>query len=79
MATRTVIEQLIPLPGCSNPWGVAVDIEGYVWAPDMSASVAFKVDPETHQVVHTVQGLVGPYTYSDMTGAGLGLVINPPG
>jgi hypothetical protein len=26
----------------------------------------------------TTTGLIGPYTYSDMTGAGLGLVVNPP-
>ena len=28
--------------------------------------------------VAQTDGLVGPYTYSDMTGAGLGLVTNPP-
>jgi hypothetical protein len=28
--------------------------------------------------VLTVSGLVSPYTYSDMTGAGLDLVTNPP-
>ncbi|MCA9691276.1 MAG: hypothetical protein R3A51_09850 [Nannocystaceae bacterium] len=79
VATRTVVNQLVPLPGCSSPWGVAVDVDGYIWSPDMSSNVAFKLDPDTHQVVLTVQGLIGPYTYSDMTGAGLGLVINPPG
>jgi len=29
-------------------------------------------------VAATVEGLVDPYTYSDMTGAGLDLVVNPP-
>ena len=37
----------------------------------MSASRAFKVDPMTYETVATVEGLVGPYTYSDMTGVAL--------
>jgi cysteine-rich repeat protein len=69
--TKTYVNNSIPLPGCSNPWGVSIDFEGYVWVVDMSASVAFKVDPMTYQTVATVQGLVGPYTYSDMTGVAL--------
>ncbi len=43
------------------------------------AQSAFKVDPDTYQVALEVPGLVLPYTYSDMTGAGLNLVVNPPG
>jgi hypothetical protein len=77
--TRTYVNPSIPLPGCSSPWGVSVDVDGYVWVVDMSANVAFKVDPDTYQVVLTVGGLVNPYTYSDMTGAGLNLQVNPPG
>ncbi|MFO7563294.1 MAG: hypothetical protein R6X02_11680 [Enhygromyxa sp.] len=68
----------IPLPGCSSPWGISIDRDGFVWVVDMGASLAFKVDPDTYQVELTVQGLTGPYTYSDMTGAGLNLVVNPP-
>jgi hypothetical protein len=79
VATKTYVNNNIPLPGCSNPWGISIDVDGYVWVVDMSASVAFKVHPETYQVELTVAGLVGPYTYSDMTGAGLNLVVNPPG
>jgi hypothetical protein len=41
--------------------------------------MAFKVNPDTYQVELTVGGLVNPYTYSDMTGAGLNLQVNPPG
>ena len=77
--TRTYVNASIPLPGCSSPWGVSIDVDGYVWVVDMSASIAFKVDPDTYQTVLTVGGLVGPYTYSDMTGAGLNLQVNPPG
>ena len=37
----------------------------------MGSSKACKVDPETYQIeIGTVTGLVGPYTYSDMTGRG---------
>jgi hypothetical protein len=57
--------------------GVSIDVEGSVWVVDRGANVAFKVQPDSY-TVETVEGLVGPYTYSDMTGAGLGLVVNPP-
>jgi streptogramin lyase len=78
--TKQYINPNIPLPGdCSSPWGVSVDVEGFVWIVDKGSSTAYKVDPETYQTVVTVSGLVGPYTYSDMTGSGLNLVVNPPG
>jgi len=79
VATDSVVNDAIPLPGCSDPVGVSVDAEGYVWVVDRGASVAWKVDPATQLVVATVAGLVSPYTYSDMTGQGLNLVVNPPG
>jgi streptogramin lyase len=78
-ASRTFVNPSIPLPGCSQPWGVSIDVDGYVWVVDMGANMAFKVDPETYQVMLTVGGLINPYTYSDMTGAGLNLQVNPPG
>jgi streptogramin lyase len=73
---QTVAAQ-IELPGCVEPVGVSIDSGGFVWVVDRGASVAYKVDPDTHAVVATVGGLVDPYTYSDMTGAGLDVVINP--
>ncbi len=76
--SKTYVNTNIPLPGCGQPWGVSIDVDGYVWVVD-KANTAFKVDPETYQVVTQVSGLVSPYTYSDMTGAGLNLQINPPG
>lgn len=76
--TKTVLDDSIPLPGCSTPVGVSIDVEGYVWVVDVDAEVAYKVDPVTHDIVSTVTGLVSPYTYSDMTGHGLGLVAKPP-
>ncbi len=78
VATRTVVHQQIDLPGCVTPVGVSIDIDGFVWSPDQSTSSAFKLDPVTLQVVLEISGLVSPYTYSDMTGAGLGLVVDPP-
>ncbi|MCB9751904.1 MAG: hypothetical protein H6713_18170 [Myxococcales bacterium] len=65
--------------GCVTPVGISIDIEGFVWVVDQSTQSAFKVDPDSYQVALQVTGLVQPYTYSDMTGAGLNLVVNPPG
>lgn len=70
---------LFEIPGCSQPVGVSIDVEGFVWVVDQGANAAFKVDPVGPALALTVGGLVGPYTYSDMTGAGLNLVANPPG
>jgi len=71
-----VINGNIPLPGCSTPVGVSIDAEGYVWVVDQGGR-AYKVDPDTYQIVSTVMGLSSPYTYSDMTGAGINAQILP--
>ena len=73
----TITNGNIQLPACVGPVGVSIDVDGSVWIPDREGNMAFKLDPSTLQA-ETVTGLVGPYTYSDMTGAGLGLVVNPP-
>lgn len=74
-----LVDDAIPLPGCGTPVGTSIDRDGFVWVVDQGTSTAYKVDPDTHDVVLSVTGLVQPYTYSDMTGSGLDLVINPPG
>lgn len=74
---QQIVNGNIELPGCGEPVGVSIDHEGFVWVVDREADRAYKVDPLTHATV-TVDGLVAPYTYSDMTGAGLDLVVNPP-
>lgn len=76
-ATRNVIDDAIPLPGCDSPWGISIDGEGFVWVVDRGAG-AYKVDPATY-VTQKFSGLSSPYSYSDMTGFALGLVADPPG
>ncbi|HFE44114.1 MAG TPA: hypothetical protein ENJ18_01285 [Nannocystis exedens] len=75
--TESIVNGEIALPGCAEPVGVSIDRYGQVWVVDRDANRAYKVDPETYEIV-MVDGLVSPYTYSDMTGEGLGLVVNPP-
>jgi sugar lactone lactonase YvrE len=58
--------------------GVSVDFAGKVWGVTFGGSQAFRLDPETEQV-DTFNGLVGAYTYSDMTGFALNSVGNPNG
>jgi hypothetical protein len=78
VTTNDVLAPALMLPGCLQPVGVSIDVDGYVWVVDQSANSAFKVNPDSYQVELTVSGLQAPYTYSDMTGAGLDLVVNPP-
>jgi streptogramin lyase len=73
--TMAVIDQ-IDLPS-NLAKGVSIDFYGYVWVVDQGTS-AFRIDPAT-QTFDTFTGLVGPYTYSDMTGWGLSSVSNPEG
>ena len=77
--TRTLGDLHIPLPGCVVPVGVAIDADGHVWAVDYGADAAYQVDADTYQVLNIVEGFNGPYTYSDMTGSGLGTVFLPEG
>ena len=55
--------------------GVSIDFDGYVWGvagiPAVGAGErAYRLDPDTG-AYDTVEGLVGAYTYSDMTGFAL--------
>jgi hypothetical protein len=73
----TVIDPNIALPGCNTPVGVSIDAEGFVWIVDQGSNQAMKFDPTTGLIDSTVEGLVSPYTYSDMTGAGIATQILP--
>jgi hypothetical protein len=61
----------------ADSYGISIDFEGYVWAVAYG-STATKIDPETCQT-WTYNGLVGAYTYSDMTGYALSNAGTPSG
>lgn len=61
------VEYSIALPNYVH--GVSVDVHGYVWGVSQGTD-AYRVDPDSG-TIETVGGLVGPYTYSDMTGFAL--------
>ncbi|HVI01144.1 MAG TPA: hypothetical protein VM869_20650 [Enhygromyxa sp.] len=61
----------------NGAYGVSIDFEGYVWAVAFGSNVT-KLDPATGQT-WTYGGLVGAYTYSDMTGYALTNVGTPSG
>ena len=54
-----------------SSYGISVDFYGYVWT--VNGNGAHRVDPETGDVT-SYTGLVGAYTYSDMTGYALSTV-----
>jgi hypothetical protein len=56
----------------AGSYGISIDFEGYVWAVEYGDTVS-KIDPDTGQF-WTYNGLVGAYTYSDMTGYALSSV-----
>jgi len=62
--------------GTDSFWGVAIDVDGYLWTIPRYGNVAYKIDPETHNY-ETVTGLAGAYTYSDMTGFLLQISLPP--
>lgn len=58
--------------------GMSVDVDGYIWAVPDSQTRAYRVDPNDLSY-EQIGGLVGAYTYSDMTGGALNSVAcNPP-
>jgi streptogramin lyase len=58
--------------------GVSIDFEGHVWGVAFGGSNAYRVNPETLQV-DVVGGLIGAYTYSDMTGFAISSAGTPSG
>jgi hypothetical protein len=58
--------------------GISVDVDGFIWAVPDSQTRAYKVDPDA-LTYDQFNGLVGAYTYSDMTGGAINSVAcNPP-
>lgn len=66
-ADAATLGGLIPVPN-GTVKGVSGDIHGFVWAV---TGVAHKIDTATDTIVGNYGGLITPYTYSDMTGAGI--------
>jgi hypothetical protein len=58
--------------GCQSSTcrGMSVDLNGNIWSTSMASNRAFRFNPETLEIA-TYDNLVGPYTYSDMTGWGI--------
>jgi len=65
--TLEIVEE-ISLPEYVH--GISIDFQGNVWGVSFAGSNAYRADPTT-DTVDTFAGLVGAYTYSDMTGVGL--------
>jgi hypothetical protein len=57
--------------------GISIDFTGKVWGVTFAGSSVYRLDPET-ALFDTYSGLVGAYTYSDMTGFGLASVSSTP-
>jgi hypothetical protein len=75
--TETVtIEQEYIIPAYVH--GISVDFKGNIWGVTFASNQVYRVNPET-EVVDTYGGLIGAYTYSDMTGFGLSSVAQPSG
>jgi DNA-binding beta-propeller fold protein YncE len=69
-----VVEKEWPAAGS---YGISIDFEGYVWAVANGSNVS-KIDPDTGDY-QVYGGLVGAYTYSDMTGYALSNAGKPSG
>lgn len=71
--TTLEISRTYALP--QHAHGISVDFYGYVWAVSQG-SEAYRLDPADGSF-ETVGGLVGAYTYSDMTGFALSSLHEP--
>ncbi len=73
--TLAIVKE-IELP--SHTHGVSIDFDGNVWGVSYEGDTrAYRINPETGGM-STFDGLVDPYTYSDMTGFQLASVVDPP-
>jgi len=65
------VDEQIQLPEYVH--GISVDFEGNVWGVSFAGSSAYRANPVTG-VIDSYNGLIGAYTYSDMTGFALSTV-----
>ncbi len=69
----------LPAGDGTIPRGIAVDVDGMVWAVRRLSNLAYRVDPADSTLTE-FDTLNGAYTYSDMTGGQLqNVTCNPPG
>jgi hypothetical protein len=74
-----IVGGLVPLPVPDLARGIAVDIDGYIWAVPILGTLAYRIHPDTFDIA-TYDGLYQAYTYSDMAGGQLNNVTcNPQG
>ena len=60
-------------------FGGFVDVDGFIWAIPDNSDRAYRVDPTDLSYVK-IGGLIGAYTYSDLSGGSLkSVACNPPG
>lgn len=71
-----VVGDIIPLPGNNIYRGIAVDVDGFIWAIQLGGNAAYRIDPDTYETAF-YDGLNAPYTYSDMSGGQISQVICP--
>lgn len=66
-----------------SAYGIGVALDGNVWGVNIHHNSAFVIEPgpglNDGQIIHTQNGFVYPYTYSDMTGSQLRLATNRQG
>ncbi len=70
------VGDIVALPGNYLYRGIAVDIDGYIWAIQLGGNSAYKIHPDTYATEH-YDLLNAPYTYSDMAGGQINKVICP--
>lgn len=70
------VKATYPVPQYTH--GISIDFYGYVWGVSMGTE-AYRVDVTMGGAIQTFSGLVGAYTYSDMTGFALSNVGMPSG
>jgi hypothetical protein len=64
------VGDIVLLPDAVNYRGIAVDVDGFIWAIGLGGTKAYKIDPDTYEI-DWYDGLNSPYTYSDMAGGQL--------
>jgi streptogramin lyase len=75
-ADTMVVGDQVNLPEQTLMRGVGVDVDGFIWAVPLSGTRAYRIHPDTYEVV-SYDGLNSPYTYSDMAGGQINNVVCP--